>query len=119
MLELFLFSVCVFFDEHSRFTGQQVKGEVVSLTPFYHFHLLYRHLDISQAIAAKSSSMYIASNRLFPSASRSLFLIKLKAFKSATLLKNDSNAGFSSEYCEIFKNTNFEVHLQTVAFENS
>ena len=27
-----------FFHEYSRFTGQQVKGEAISLYPFYHFH---------------------------------------------------------------------------------
>ena len=34
------FSVWVFFHEHSRFTGQQGKGEGISLTTLYHFHPL-------------------------------------------------------------------------------
>ena len=47
----------------------------------------------------------------------SLFLIKLKAFRPATLLKRDSNTGlFSCGYCQNFKNTYFEEHLRTAAF---
>ena len=49
---LIFFSIWVFFHEHSRFTGQQGKGEGISLTPLYHFHPLHRHLDISWAITA-------------------------------------------------------------------
>ena len=33
----------------------------------------------------------------------SLFLIKLHAYEPATLLKRNSNAVFSNEYCEIFQ----------------
>ena len=58
-LKLF-FSVWVFFHKHSRFTGQQGKGETISLTPLHHFHPLHGHLNISRAITAESSSMYIA-----------------------------------------------------------
>ena len=47
---VFFFSIWVFFHEHSRFTGQQGKGEAISLTPLCHFHPYHRHLDISQAI---------------------------------------------------------------------
>ena len=53
----------VFFLEHSRFTGQQVKKEAISLSPLYHFHPLYRHLDISRAVIAESSPLHIASSR--------------------------------------------------------
>ena len=66
----------VFFHEHSQFTGQQGKGEAISLTPLYHLHPLHRHLDISRAIAAGSSPLHIASsqtqtrNLWFQSASR-------------------------------------------------
>ena len=42
----------------------------------------------------------------------------IKARRSATLLKMDSNIGISSEYCEIFKNTYFEEHLRTTTFVN-
>ena len=38
------------------FTGQQGKGDAISLTPLYHFHPLYRHLEVHQAITAESSS---------------------------------------------------------------
>ena len=70
------FSTWVFFHEHSRFTGQQGKGEGIYLTPLYHFHPLHRHLDISRAITAESSPLHIAGSRTrtgnlwFPSASR-------------------------------------------------
>ena len=72
----FFFLSGFFFNEHSRITGLQGKGEDISLTPHYHFHLLHRHLDISRAITAKSSTLHIASswtrtgNIWFPSASR-------------------------------------------------
>ena len=35
------------------------------------------------------------------------FLIKLRAFRPATLLKRDSNTGVFCETCKIFKNTFF------------
>ena len=57
------FSIWLFFHEYSRFTGQQVKGEAISLYPFYHFHPLHRHLDISWVIAAESSPLRIAGSR--------------------------------------------------------
>ena len=44
-------------------TGQQEKGEGISLTPHYHFDPLPRHLDISQAITVESSPLHIASSR--------------------------------------------------------
>ena len=69
------FSIWVFFHEHSRFTGQQGKGEGICLAPLYHFHPLHRHLDISRAITPESSPLHIAGSRTrtgnlwFPSAS--------------------------------------------------
>ena len=75
-LFFFFFSIWIFFHEHSRFMGQQGKGEGIYLTPLYHFHLLHRHLDISRAITAESSPLHIAGsqtqtgNLWFPSASR-------------------------------------------------
>ena len=47
----FFFSVWVFCHDHSQITGMQGKGEDIALTPHYHFHLLHRHLDISQTIS--------------------------------------------------------------------
>ena len=44
----FFFFIRVFFHEHSRFAGQQGKGEGIYLTPLYHFHPLHRRLDISR-----------------------------------------------------------------------
>ena len=38
------------------------EGEGIFLTPHYHFHLLYRHLDISWVITAESSPLYIANS---------------------------------------------------------
>ena len=70
------FFIWVFFHEHSRFTGQQGKGEGIYLTPLYHFHPLYRRLGISRAITAESSPLRVAGSRTragnlwFPSASR-------------------------------------------------
>ena len=58
---IFFFSIWVFFHEHSRFAGQQGKGEAISLTPLYHFHPLHRHLDISLAITAEISPLHIAT----------------------------------------------------------
>ena len=46
----------------------------------------------------------------------SLFLTKLEAFRTVTLLKRDSNTCIFSEYHEIFENTYFEEHLWKVAF---
>ena len=57
------FSFWVFFHEHSRFTGQQERGEGIYLTPLYHFHPLHRHLDIRRVIIAESSPLHIASSR--------------------------------------------------------
>ena len=53
------FSVLVFFHEHSQFIGQLGKREAISLTSLCHFHLPYRHLEISWVIAAESSSLHI------------------------------------------------------------
>ena len=59
----FLFFSSEFSSRISWFTGHQGKGETISLTPPYHFHPLYRHLDISQVIFAESSPLRIASSR--------------------------------------------------------
>ena len=42
------------------FTGKQGKGDAISLTPLYHFHLLHRHLEFNQAITAESSPQHKA-----------------------------------------------------------
>ena len=74
--EVVFFSIWVFFDKHSRITGLQGKGKDICLTPHYHFHPLYRHLDISRASTAERSPLHIASsptrngNLLFPSTIR-------------------------------------------------
>ena len=60
---LFFCSIWLFFREYSRFTGQQEKGKAISFYPFYHFHQLHRHLDISRVIAAESSPLRIAGSR--------------------------------------------------------
>ena len=57
-----IFSIWVFFHDHSRITRLQGKGEGISFTPHYHFHPLYRHLDSSQTITAESSPLHIASS---------------------------------------------------------
>ena len=75
-ISLSFFSIWVFVHEDWQITGQQRKGDSISLTPHYHFHLLHRHLDISRAITAESVPLHMASsqtrtgNLCFPSASR-------------------------------------------------
>ena len=44
-------------------TQQQGKGEGIYLISLYYFHPLHRHLDISRAITAESSTLHIASSR--------------------------------------------------------
>ena len=50
-------------DKRSQFTGQQGKGEAISLTLLYHFHPLHRNINNSREIAAGSSPLPIASSR--------------------------------------------------------
>ena len=59
---MIFFSIWVFFHDHSWFTGQQEKGEVLSITPLYHFHTLHWHLDINRVITAGSSPLHTASS---------------------------------------------------------
>ena len=40
-----------------------MKREVISLTPYYNFHPLHRHLDISRAITEESLPLHIGSCR--------------------------------------------------------
>ena len=54
---LFFFFFICFFNEHSRLTGQQGKGDAISLTPLYPFHSFHRHLDISLTIIAHSQAL--------------------------------------------------------------
>ena len=58
-----LFSIWVFFHKHLRFTGQQVKGQVICLAPLYHFYPLYRHWSISRETTAETSPLHIANSR--------------------------------------------------------
>ena len=63
MERLIFFSIWVFFHEHSQFTGKQVKGQAISLTPVYDFHPLHRHIDIiSRIIIAESAPLHIPSS---------------------------------------------------------
>ena len=48
----------------------------------------------------------------------SFFLIKLQAWRPATLLKKTPAQIFSCEICRIFKNTYFQEHLQTAASDD-
>ena len=58
-----IFFTWVFFHGHSQFTGQQKKGEAISVGPLYRFHPLQKHLDISRKINVVSSPLHIASSR--------------------------------------------------------
>ena len=62
--------------KHSWSTEQQWRREVLSLTALYHFHPLYRHLDINLTITAEISPPHIASSRI----------TKLRLFKYARML---------------------------------
>ena len=53
----FVQNIFLFFHEHCGFTGQQGKGEAVSLTLLCLFHPLYRYFGISRAITAESSPL--------------------------------------------------------------
>ena len=74
--QAFFFSIWVLFHEHSRFIGEQGKGEVISLTPLCHFHPSHRHLDISRANTVESLPLHLTNSQIrtgnlwFPSASR-------------------------------------------------
>ena len=57
------FSIWIFFLEYSRFTGQKMNGEAISLYPFYHFFPLHRHLDISWVITSEGSPLRITGSR--------------------------------------------------------
>ena len=51
----FFFSLSgFFFHEYHDSQGTRGRGEAISLTPRYHFHPLYRRLDISQVIAQRA-----------------------------------------------------------------
>ena len=60
---IIFFSIWVFFHDHSRITVLQEEEKATFLTPHYHFHPLQRHLDISRAITAGSSSLHTYSSR--------------------------------------------------------
>lgn len=59
--ELAFSSNWVFFHEHHD-SQEKTAGEVEGY-PFYNFHPIHRHLDISQFIAAESSHLLIAGSR--------------------------------------------------------
>ena len=49
IIYIYFFFIWVFFQEHSRIARLQGKGQGISLTPNYHFHPLYRHLNIASS----------------------------------------------------------------------
>ena len=55
-----LLSTWFFFHEHSRITGEQGKGDAISLNLLCQYHLLHRHLDISWAIVAEELPLHRA-----------------------------------------------------------
>ena len=54
-----LFSLSVFFHEHSQFTRLQGNEEGTFLGPLYHFHSLRRQLVISRAITKRSTKLAV------------------------------------------------------------
>ena len=63
------------FATHSRITKQKGRGRPILTSP-WHFHLIYKYLDIRRAITAENSPLHVASdltrtwNLKFLSASR-------------------------------------------------
>ena len=62
-LVLLFFFYLAFLSRIFMIHSQQVKGEAISLYPFYHFHPFHSHLDISWIISTESSSLRIAGIR--------------------------------------------------------
>ena len=89
-----------FFTEHHWTTASRLVINFSDLVP---------EAAIKRAVLKKFTIFAVRQLRW------SLFLIKLQAFRSVTLLKRDSNTGVSCEYCEIFRQTYFEDNLPTAA----
>ena len=71
-------------------------------------------------LKALQNSQYISSYQRFSVGKQMcwyLFLIKLQAFRPATLSKKAPTQMFFQEICEIFKNIYFEEHLRTITSE--
>ena len=62
-LVLLFFFYLAFLSRIFMIHSQQVKGEAISLYPFYHFHPFHSHLDISWIISTESSYLRIAGTR--------------------------------------------------------
>ena len=110
----FFFLSRFFFHDHSRITRLQGKGESISLTPHYHFHLLHRHFGISWTITAESSPLYIGSsqtrarNLWFPSASREpLSYAPFKALSYAL-------EGIKKLYSQLIKKPYVYIYIYTL-----
>ena len=71
----FFLSGFSFWNIHNSAEEQQRNEEAISLTPLYHFYLVYRPLDINQVFTADNSPLHKASswaqivNLWFPGAS--------------------------------------------------
>ena len=62
-LEFLLFLSIISFTNIYKSQDRRRKGQGISLTIHYHFHLLHKHLDSNWAITAESSPLYIKVNR--------------------------------------------------------
>ena len=71
-LGVFFFLSGFFFHKHSQITGE---GGGHFLTPYYHFHLLHRHLDIRWAITGESCTELRAGLKLGTFVSECKFLM--------------------------------------------
>ena len=91
----FFFFYLDFFSQPFTNHGTVGEGEGISLTPYYHFHPLHRHLDIRRAITAESSPLHIGSSRSrtgdlwFPSETFGLHLQKYSPLKGNTSTKRN------------------------------
>ena len=72
--------------------------EGISLIPHYHFHQLCRHLDISRAIAAESSTLHIVS-RWTRQAYQDKFYVARGVYSVLTIVNSVSQYVFL--YCEV------------------
>ena len=77
----------VFFHEHSRFTGQKSKREVISLTPLYYLHPLQRHLDISQMITSEDTPLHKSEQKPWKILAKKRTFGKVAGPQSSTLSK--------------------------------
>ena len=84
---MIFFSIWVFFHQHSWITGLQGKREGISLTPYYHFHSLYRHLTMIRVVILNIYVNHQSYLKQFLNPSWKLFSL----MKSLTMCNNQTS----------------------------